>query len=186
MINQTYLIYGVIILIGVTIYLYMKSRHSQESMTNMSCEDEGKDYLNRYPDVKEGKVDPWVHYNTFGKNEKRIWNGEQCQSRKKDYAIEINSNKCSNPNAFVRVGDKRCLTDSQCKYGNFIDKTKRDCTRVMRSTKKDYEKATSSNECINGKSFVRKGDKRCLTDTQCNYANFVDKTKRDCTALARL
>jgi hypothetical protein len=50
-----------------------------------------------------------------------------------DYQSCKNSNQCKNSNAYCRVGDHRCLTDSECKYANSVDKKNRDCTRMPRS-----------------------------------------------------
>ena len=41
-----------------------------------------------------------------------------------------NSQECAGADSFCRVGDKRCLSDSECAYANSVDKTNRDCTRM--------------------------------------------------------
>lgn len=38
-----------------------------------NCESARNDYLNKNPDVKKAGIDPWTHYNYYGKNEGRVW-----------------------------------------------------------------------------------------------------------------
>jgi len=44
---------------------------------------------------------------------------------------------------------------------------------------------TDSNECVQADNWCRVGDKRCLTDADCKWANSVDKKQRDCTRMPR-
>lgn len=38
-----------------------------------NCEMARQKYLEANPDVKNAKIDPWEHYNKYGKNEGRVW-----------------------------------------------------------------------------------------------------------------
>jgi len=38
-----------------------------------NCELARKEYLNKNPDVKKAGIDPWLHYNNYGKKEGRVW-----------------------------------------------------------------------------------------------------------------
>jgi hypothetical protein len=38
-----------------------------------NCESARKEYLDKNPDVKNAGMDPWTHYNYYGKNEGRVW-----------------------------------------------------------------------------------------------------------------
>jgi hypothetical protein len=53
------------------IFASLLSFQSLFSQTN--CESARKDYLEKNPDVKKAGIDPWTHYNYYGKNEGRIW-----------------------------------------------------------------------------------------------------------------
>lgn len=50
-------------------------------------------------------------------------------------------------------------------------------------TLQNWQGCDSSSICINPYAFCRVGDKRCLTDGQCAWANSADNTNRDCTPI---
>jgi hypothetical protein len=47
-----------------------------------NCESARNDYLNKNPDVKKAGIDPWTHYNYYGKNEGRVW--PKCNQKSTD------------------------------------------------------------------------------------------------------
>jgi hypothetical protein len=49
-----------------------------------------------------------------------------------------------------------------------------------------WGRCDNSNQCKDPNLFCRVGDRRCLADADCNWANDVDKTKRDCTRIPRV
>jgi len=79
-----------------------------------------------------------------------------------------------------RIGDPRCLTQADCEWANGQDGTARDCTAIPRSlSTDDGASCESSDECVGLASFCRVGDKRCVTDDQC------DATTTDCTKMSK-
>lgn len=55
----------------------------------------------------------------------------------------------------------------------------RDCKE--KATKYTWEPCTNSSQCIGEDKYCHVGDMRCMTSTDCNWANDTDSTKRDCT-----
>jgi hypothetical protein len=54
-----------------------------------NCESARIEYLDKNPDVKKAGIDPWTHYNYYGKNEGRVW--PNCKG-----IIKNNTNPISN------------------------------------------------------------------------------------------
>lgn len=166
-----------------------------------NCQQAKQDYLARYPDVKAAGIDAWQHFlKALSSGENRIWNSDTCK------LIVGSSVKCS-ANGFdsTNVAVYRYMGDNTLRHyttpeiaashdpnwGTFelIDcnglQKGPDMTFKFTPIVPDYQKASNSDQCLNASAFVRVGDNRCLTDSQCKYANYIDKTSRDCTKLPK-
>jgi len=85
-----------------------------------------------------------------------------------------------------RVGDKRCLSNADCAWANEQDGASRDCTAIPRIRTTDaWEGCESSDQCNGLGDFCRVGDKRCLTDADCDWASKTDGASRDCTPIPK-
>lgn len=71
-----------ILFIIISFILLNNFAFSQEN-----CNSSRAKYLETYPDVKKVGVDPWNHYLTFGKNEKRVWS--PCEILKETSAKQV-------------------------------------------------------------------------------------------------
>jgi len=58
-----------------------------------------------------------------------------------------------------------------------------DCT-VSKDVNR-WEGCKTSNQCNGSDLFCRIGDARCITDGDCNWANSVDVTSRDCKRIQK-
>eukprot|EP00727_Mastigamoeba_balamuthi_P009336 m51a1_g5024 putative cysteine proteinase rd19a (874) ;mRNA; f:338564-342835 len=87
---------------------------------------------------------------------------------------------------YCRIGDRRCLTDADCDHANAVDHTQRDCRWMgpyhLGMTPR-WNGCTTSRECVVGAS-CHVGDRRCLTDDDCDWANGADHTHRNCSQTA--
>jgi len=52
-----------------------------------NCESARIEYLNKNLDVKEAGIDPWTHYNYYGKNEGRVW--PNCNQKSTDLSTSL-------------------------------------------------------------------------------------------------
>lgn len=88
---------------------------------------------------------------------------------------------------YCRVGDRRCLTNGDCDFANFADGTDRDCQALVGpQTRGAYQgPCDETTICDREDLFCRRGDRRCLTDGDCDFANNKDGTDRDCTRIIR-
>jgi len=86
------------------------------------------------------------------------------------------------PGTSCRRGDTRCLSDEDCDHANEQDGTRRDCSPLTGTARSRFHRCDESSVCEVGTS-CRRGDRRCLTDDDCNRANEKDGTRRDCTPL---
>jgi hypothetical protein len=59
---------------------------SLENEAQNNCEYARRKYLEENPDVKNANVDPWQHYNTFGKIEGRKWH--TCEIKNNNYVLK--------------------------------------------------------------------------------------------------
>jgi hypothetical protein len=50
-----------------------------------------------------------------------------------------------------------------------------------KATKYTWEPCTNSEQCIGEDKYCHVGDMRCMTETDCDWANDQDGTKRNCT-----
>ena len=55
----------------LTIFFSSTTLYSQNTSDN--CDIARKKYLEQNPDVEKAKMDPWNHYQSYGKREGRIW-----------------------------------------------------------------------------------------------------------------
>eukprot|EP00727_Mastigamoeba_balamuthi_P009317 m51a1_g5007 hypothetical protein (414) ;mRNA; f:243334-245902 len=91
------------------------------------------------------------------------------------------------------AGDRRCMTMSSCRWANKVDKTNRNCDCIAYDFRGGHVprwggcKVTSDCDPVpvgnkpGQPLFCHYGDRRCLTDADCKWANAVDHTKRDCS-----
>eukprot|EP00727_Mastigamoeba_balamuthi_P009284 m51a1_g4979 hypothetical protein (209) ;mRNA; f:32188-32814 len=88
------------------------------------------------------------------------------------------------------VGDRRCLTMDSCAWANKVDKTNRNCDCIAPGVKgrhvARWGACRLSSDCDTGlvrgqQLHCHRGDRRCLTDADCAWANLVDRTGRDCS-----
>lgn len=66
-----------VILALIVLLLFLSS--TREGFFQDDCEKAKTDYLAKNPDVAKAKMDPWWHYNNFGKKEGRKWSAELCK-----------------------------------------------------------------------------------------------------------
>eukprot|EP00727_Mastigamoeba_balamuthi_P010721 m51a1_g6271 putative cysteine proteinase (441) ;mRNA; r:146218-147801 len=89
---------------------------------------------------------------------------------------------------FCRVGDRRCLTDGDCDWANSVDHTQRDCMPLgpfHLGTTPRWHGCTRTRDCVAGSGTAcHVGDRRCLTDDDCAWANYADKKNRNCSQAA--
>eukprot|EP00727_Mastigamoeba_balamuthi_P009286 m51a1_g4980 hypothetical protein (173) ;mRNA; f:33259-35527 len=83
------------------------------------------------------------------------------------------------------AGDRRCLTMDSCAWANKVDKTNRNCdciTNNVRGHAPHWGDCVRTSDCDVGVQalYCHKGDRRCLTDADCKWANYVDHKSRDC------
>ena len=50
----------------------------EEASKPLSCNEAKMKYSSDNPDINDFKINPWVHYVEYGKNEGRVWPGEDC------------------------------------------------------------------------------------------------------------
>eukprot|EP00727_Mastigamoeba_balamuthi_P004841 m51a1_g14355 hypothetical protein (180) ;mRNA; r:197687-198226 len=90
-----------------------------------------------------------------------------------------------------RVGDQRCLSDRDCEWANRVDNTHRNCDIIPINMAvghvQPWGSCNATVDCdptpIHGgvAVYCHVGDRRCLTDGQCRWANNKDHTSRDCS-----
>eukprot|EP00727_Mastigamoeba_balamuthi_P001316 m51a1_g11181 hypothetical protein (349) ;mRNA; f:68-2483 len=86
-------------------------------------------------------------------------------------------------------GDRRCMSMNTCRWARKKDKVNRNCDciapyvdakHVARWGGCKYTSDCDDNP-VNGQPlYCRIGDRRCLLDDDCKWANLIDKTNRDC------
>eukprot|EP00727_Mastigamoeba_balamuthi_P013983 m51a1_g9207 hypothetical protein (159) ;mRNA; r:6363-6839 len=87
-------------------------------------------------------------------------------------------------------GDRRCMSMNTCRWARKKDKVNRNCdciddNRVGGHVAR-WGGCEVTSDCdehpVGGDHplYCRVGDRRCLTDSDCEWANLVDKTNRDC------
>jgi hypothetical protein len=86
----------------------------------------------------------------------------------------MSSLECASPDAYCRIGDKRCLTDAECAQANVTDKTNRDCTRMQ---KRKYTK-------IDKIDYAGQGDLKDLDGDVAACQKACDDTA-ECTGFVR-
>jgi uncharacterized protein (TIGR02145 family) len=69
------------------------------SFTQTNCESARKEYLEKNPDVKNVGIDPWSHFNYYGKKEGRIW--PSCSEN-----IKSSTKIMNYVNDYVQIGDQ--------------------------------------------------------------------------------
>eukprot|EP00727_Mastigamoeba_balamuthi_P004926 m51a1_g14431 hypothetical protein (175) ;mRNA; r:528131-528763 len=91
------------------------------------------------------------------------------------------------------AGDRRCLTMDDCDWVNWIEKAKepRNCDCIPPhqhgSYNKHWESCGMSQDCdpttrSDGRRlWCMEGDRRCMTKEDCQWANLIDHTTRDCS-----
>eukprot|EP00727_Mastigamoeba_balamuthi_P013399 m51a1_g8682 hypothetical protein (137) ;mRNA; r:183040-183746 len=88
------------------------------------------------------------------------------------------------------AGDRRCMSMNTCRWARKKDKVNRNCdcidSHVYAGHVPNWGDCKYTSDCdehpVRGQAlYCRKGDKRCLRDDDCKWANKVDKTNRDCS-----
>eukprot|EP00727_Mastigamoeba_balamuthi_P002361 m51a1_g12121 putative rhs repeat-associated core domain-containing protein (395) ;mRNA; f:1046-4125 len=87
-------------------------------------------------------------------------------------------------------GDRRCMSMNTCRWARKKDKVNRNCDCIAPCVDAghvpNWGDCKLTSDCddhpVRGQAlYCRKGDKRCLRDDDCKWANKVDKTNRDCS-----
>lgn len=78
---------------------------------------------------------------------------------------------------------RRNIKNNYKGFGKKCEPLVQNCT--VPATVKEWEGCQTSNQCNNSNLFCRVGDNRCISDGDCNWANSVDNTNRDCTKIIR-
>ncbi len=101
-------------------------------------------------------------------------NAAGCQWCTKDgHICTINTGKGPCGQAF-------CTGDVETKKISSCGELGRDCNTVAH-----WNGCSNSDQCAGPEIFCREGDRRCLTDADCTWANSVDGGNRDCTRIPR-
>jgi hypothetical protein len=65
--------------------------------------------------------------------------------------------------------------------GNTCEPVVRDCKDT--ATKNTWESCENSEQCIGADKYCHVGDMRCMTKMDCDWANSVDGTSRNCAVI---
>ena len=125
--------------------------------------------------LSEAYLEPTAHTaNVCEEGWKKISNANGCQYCSKDgHLCTINTGKGPCGQAF-------CTGDVQTKKISSCGELGRDCNTVSH-----WNGCANSDQCAGPEIFCREGDRRCLTDADCTWANSVDGGNRDCTRIPR-
>ena len=97
---------------------------------------------------------------------------------------KIKLDSCDCPAAIKYANIEDTVNSDVCGNPIFVDKT------ILRYHQKEapcigaWEGCTTSEECCKGRQ-CRKGDKRCLTEEEFTWSNFINKTNKDGTIITR-
>jgi len=99
----------------------------------------------------------------------------QCQEKLKNQPQSIKPLTCGDVHKKIYGGTGYDTPDHWCSKAR----------PELKGKVKTWAQCASSDECADTTAYCHKGDRRCLTDAQCNWANGVDFTTRDCSRLPR-
>lgn len=86
-----------------------------------NCKSARAKYLELNPDVEKAKVDPWNHYNTFGKSEGRIW--PNCTNVENNISVSDTQTKLNTLQSFYQYkGEKNMERNKETELKNDFNK----------------------------------------------------------------